>query len=189
MASKRDRDRLRSRIKALLDAEGRSQKDLEAALGLSAGMLTRLFSGKKLLDAELLATLAEGLDTEAAALVHGTGWESLLGGAAPGAATASETDRVERPGRVEGLDEPTAEVNSEPEPAAVNAERPPEPEPALEPPRPQPATPEAARAEPRGSSPRIEPPHAGHAPPPPRRRRKRDLPALALRFIAELIFG
>ncbi len=72
-----DREEFRSRVKAALG--DRTQKDLERSLGLAGSTLTRVFGGRRNIDAEFVEALATELGTTPRALVAGTGFAELLG--------------------------------------------------------------------------------------------------------------
>ncbi len=68
--TKSDRETLRNRVK---DALGeRTQKQLEQSLGVSGGTLSRVFGGRRNVDAEFLRGLANELDVDVRRLLHGT---------------------------------------------------------------------------------------------------------------------
>ncbi|MEN0064540.1 MAG: helix-turn-helix transcriptional regulator [Myxococcota bacterium] len=68
--TKSDRELLRTRVK---DALGdRTQKQLEQTLEVSGGTLSRVFGGRRNVDADFLRALADALDVEVHRLLHGT---------------------------------------------------------------------------------------------------------------------
>ena len=76
--SKRDREKLRSRVKTELRKRGRSQKDLEASLGLASGTLTRVFGGRRKLDQELAEGIASQLGMPMEELFRATTYARVL---------------------------------------------------------------------------------------------------------------
>jgi len=78
MAGKRDREKLRTRVKTELRKAERTQKDLEGKAGLSSGTLTRVFGGRRQLDRETVEAVASELGMTAAELVEGTAFDELL---------------------------------------------------------------------------------------------------------------
>jgi transcriptional regulator with XRE-family HTH domain len=80
-ATTEDRERLRDRVKGLLEQAGKSQKQVETDLGWGSGTLSRVFGGKKAVNVDLLTALAGAVGTAPDALVEGTSWASLFGGA------------------------------------------------------------------------------------------------------------
>lgn len=82
-ATNEDREQLRERVRAILDRTGASQKSVETACEWSSGTLTRVFGGRKAVDAELITTLAKALDTDPHTLVDGTGFAALLAEGSP----------------------------------------------------------------------------------------------------------
>ena len=126
-----DREKLRSRVKGLLGE--RTQRDVERALEVSSGTLSRAFGGRKNLDADFLTSLAGELDTEASTLVEGTSFASLLG--EPEAAEPAPEAVEPEPEAVEPEVVEPEVVEPEPEPEVVEPEPEPEvvePEPELE---------------------------------------------------------
>ena len=157
--SKRDREKLRERIKTELRKQGRTQKGLEDALELKSGTLTRVFGGRRKLDQELADGIVRELGTTIPELFRATSYLKTLEVAA------------EPPTPAPAASEPTP---AEPDPAP--SEPTPVPAPEAEP------TPASAPApEP---SPRPEPPPASEE-----RFRKRDIPLKMARFVLGLVFG
>lgn len=68
--TKSDRETLRARVKAALG--DRTQKDLEQELEVSGGTLSRVFGGRRNVDAPFLRSLAEALQIDVRRLLHGT---------------------------------------------------------------------------------------------------------------------
>jgi len=77
--TKSDRETLRARVKVALGE--RTQKELEQALGVSGGTLSRVFGGRRNVDAVFLRDLADGLGVEVERLLHGTDFLLLFDGA------------------------------------------------------------------------------------------------------------
>ena len=81
-----DREKLRERVKAALGDS--TQKELEEVMSVSAGTLTRIFGGRRNVDANLLNSLAGALDVDVDSIVEGTSFSELLD---PTDAEAEET--------------------------------------------------------------------------------------------------
>ncbi|MBW2253702.1 MAG: helix-turn-helix transcriptional regulator [Deltaproteobacteria bacterium] len=147
---KADREAFKSRVKALLKEQGLTQGALEKRIGASSGTLTRVFGGRKNLDAETLAAIASGLGVPAAQLLE---LEDVV--------TPEPPPAEEPPAEAAAPEPPPAE-----EPAAEAAA--PEPPPAEEPPA-EAAAPEPPPAEepPAEEPPAKEPPAEAAAPEPP----------------------
>ncbi|MCA9490827.1 MAG: helix-turn-helix transcriptional regulator [Myxococcales bacterium] len=194
MTNKRDREKLRARVKAALEQSGTTQKDLEAAQGWSSGTLSRVFSGKKNPDEAFLRALADRLGITASELVGGTSFAALLVDdrtveAAPEREALPETTEESRvepdvTQESESTGEPENTVPSAPVPASE-----PEPAPVEEAaPAAEPA-PEPAAAKP---APAAEPdrgPQPEWTPPPEPRKRKRDIPLRVAKWVVGLVFG
>ncbi len=175
--TKRDRDKLRKRVKAALD--GRTQRELETELELSSGTLTRVFGGRRQVDAELLTAMAQGLGMEPIALVKGTKFAELL--------QEPESELPPEPG-AEPEPEPAPEPEPEPEPGPTVVDE------ALPPPV-------AAAPEPPDTDRTIPVPDPEPAPPPPpgpaasqgpagdAPRRRRGIRRRLLRFISSFFGG
>ena len=196
MTNKRDREKLRSRVKTALERSGLTQKDLEAAEGWSAGTLSRVYSGKKHPDAEFLRALADRLGIAPIELVGGTGFAELFSSEST-AEGAPDRDAVP-----EALPETTeesrtpAEITQESEkadggePETTVPSAPPVPSPALAAPPPEPVAapvPEPAKAAAEPSPDRG--PQPEWKPPPEPRKRKRDLPLRLVKWVMGLAFG
>ena len=69
---------LRERVRARIDAAGSSQRKIETENGWSSGTLSRVFGGRKAVDAELLGALAKAIGAEPRELVAETSYASLL---------------------------------------------------------------------------------------------------------------
>ena len=78
MSTEADRGMFRDRVKKGLAAAGLTQKALEGQAGLKPGTLTRIFGGKKQLDAGILSAIAAGIGASEETLVEGTAWASLV---------------------------------------------------------------------------------------------------------------
>ncbi|MBW1877555.1 MAG: helix-turn-helix transcriptional regulator [Deltaproteobacteria bacterium] len=146
---KADREAFKSRVKALLKEQGLTQGALEKRIGASSGTLTRVFGGRKNLDAETLAAIASGLGVPAAQLLE---LEDVV--------TPEPPPAEEPPAEAAAPEPPPAE-----EPAAEAAA--PEPPPAEEPPAEEPpakeppaeaAAPEPPPAEEAAPTERVRPP-------------------------------
>lgn len=206
MTNKRDREKLRVRVKAALERSGTTQKDLEAAQGWSSGTLSRVFSGKKHPDEEFLRALADRLGIVPAELVVGTSYASLFVDdrtveAAPEREVLPEnTEESRNTGDVTQESE-TPPPGAEPETTVPSAPVPaPEPEAAAEdtagvPEVPSEATPEAApepAPAPEVAKAAPQPdrgPQPEWTPPPEPRKRKRDIPLRVVKWVVGLVFG
>ena len=71
-----DRETLRDRVKSALGS--RTQKELESMMDVSPGTLTRMFGGRRKVDAELIDNLANALGVDATDIVQGTTFAELL---------------------------------------------------------------------------------------------------------------
>ena len=80
MPTEAQRKKFRERVKKALSDVGMTQKALELQLAITPGTMTRVFGGKKQLDAALLTAIGSALDVDPGALVSGTDWTSLLAG-------------------------------------------------------------------------------------------------------------
>jgi transcriptional regulator with XRE-family HTH domain len=138
--SSEDRELLRERVRGRLEATDRTQRQVEEELGWSSGTLTRVFGGRKQLDAEMLGQLAERLGIPAASLVEGT----ALSAEAPEPATPA---RAAEPAAPEAEPEPAAAA---PEPEAAEAAA---PEPEAAEPEPAAAAPAATTPAPAATAP------------------------------------
>jgi len=78
MPTEAQRKKFRERVKKALSDVGMTQKALELQLAITPGTMTRVFGGKKQLDAALLTAIGSALDVDPGALVSGTDWTSLL---------------------------------------------------------------------------------------------------------------
>ncbi|MCB9688483.1 MAG: helix-turn-helix transcriptional regulator [Alphaproteobacteria bacterium] len=198
MTNKRDREKLRARVKAALERSGTTQKDLESAQGWSSGTLSRVFSGKKNPDEAFLRALADQLGLAPVELVGGTAFSALVVDdrtveAAPERDVLPETTEESR-GTPDVTQESEAQpVAEEPETTVPSAPVP-EPEPESE------AAPEAAAPAEPASAPVAEepakaspPPDRGPQPewdPPPEPcKRKRDIPLRMVKWVVGLVFG
>ena len=214
-ANKRDREKLRERVKTELRKQGRSQKELEDGAGLAAGALTRVFNGRRGLDAEMVAMLCAELKVPPETLFAGTSFLDDLGSspttgdaepkfdlpeftlpdAAPSRA-ASEATGDGGSGEVQAAEvtsaapeapaAPAGSVEAEPEAAPMPAMAPASaPDSVAAPSEPPPAT-SSPRAASGPSAPAPEP-RAPSEPPP--RFRKRDIPLKAAQFVIGFLFG
>lgn len=104
--SDEDRELLRERVRALIDATGSSQRKIETDCGWSSGTLTRVFGGRKAVDRELVEALAAALGTTPEPLVAGTTWAALF---APEASVDSIGD-ASRETEVEDVDDTVTET-------------------------------------------------------------------------------
>jgi transcriptional regulator with XRE-family HTH domain len=162
-----DREVLRERVRGLLDASNRTQKQLETELGWSSGTVSRVLGGRKAIDADLLTAMAKALGTPAAELVAGTGYASLLAPSSAPPPAPAPVDPPRAPPVADALlsaPEPTAARPAErapvevaPAPVAV------EPAPVAAEPAPAPAAPAPAAPAP---APAVEPAPAAKAPEP-----------------------
>ena len=180
--SKRDREKLRSRVKTELRKLGRSQKDLETSLGLTSGTLTRVFGGRRKLDQELAEGLATELNSTIGELFKATAYLKELdtsGDAAKPAAAKPAPKAAAKP-------TPKAAAKPAPKPAASK----PAPKPAAAKPAPKPAAKPAAAKPAPAPAPRAADPVRPSPPPPEEPRfRKRDVPLKVARFVLGLVFG
>jgi transcriptional regulator with XRE-family HTH domain len=207
--NKRDRDKLKKRVKAALGDAGMTQKDFEDAHELSTGTLTRLFGGRRSLDRELLDALASGLSLDAAELVSGTGFTEVLEGDAAEATPAPSKPAASKPKPAASKPTPAASkpkpAASEPKaasPAPAASKSTPaasKPKPAASTPAPA-AKPAEAKAapepvrEPTAEKPKPAPskasgPSATEPPPSGGSEKKRFLPFRILKSIKDLVFG
>lgn len=184
MSTKRDREKLRNRVRTALAAAGRTQKQVEEQAGWSAGTLSRAYAGKRQVDAEFLVHLSEASGIPLATLVEGTTWAVDAGSApAPAAEPADAADP--------GAEAPAAEPAGDAPPAADAAApaAPPPPDPASDlrsepaPSAPPPSAPPSSA--PPSSAPPPEPPPSE----PPPRARKRDLPFRLLKAAWKAVLG
>ncbi len=113
MSTETDRGLFRDRVKKGLAAAGLTQKALEGQAGLKPGTLTRIFGGKKQLDAGILSAIAAGIGASEETLVEGTAWASLV-------VAAESTVQEEAPSLTE---EPVTVDDAQPE-AEPTVERP-----------------------------------------------------------------
>ncbi len=190
--SKRDREKLRSRVKTELRKLGRSQKDLETSLGLTSGTLTRVFGGRRKLDQELAEGIATELNSTIEELFKATAYLKVLdtsGDAAKPAPKPAAAKPAPKPAAAKPAPKPAA-AKPAPKPAAKAA-----PEPATAKPVPKPAAAKAApkpvAAEPAPApAPRAADPVRPSPPPPEEPRfRKRDVPLKVARFVLGWVFG
>jgi transcriptional regulator with XRE-family HTH domain len=180
--SKRDREKLRERVKTQLRKQGRSQKDLEDGSGLAAGTLTRVFNGRRHLDAEVAEWLCRELGQSPEELFAGTTFLEFLSVVSADVA--------------EGSDDSGAETVDAASSSAPTDAAPPQAHDA-------PAASPVVDADVVTSAPHVEPARAPAVapapasrpvdlPPPPEpepRFRKRDLPLKAVQWIVGLATG
>jgi len=188
--SKRDREKLRSRVKTELRKLGRSQKDLETSLGLTSGTLTRVFGGRRKLDQELAEGLATELNSTIGELFKATAYLKELdtsGDAAKPAAAKPAPKAAAKPTpKAAAKPAPKAAAKPAPKPAASK----PAPKPAAAKPAPKPAAKPAAAKPAPAPAPRAADPVRPSPPPPEEPRfRKRDVPLKVARFVLGLVFG
>jgi transcriptional regulator with XRE-family HTH domain len=205
--SKRDREKLRDRVKTELRKLGRSQKDLEDALGLTAGTLTRVFGGRRKLDQELADGMARELGLSVEELFKATSFLKDLEVDAEPEPEPAPREAAEKAPAPKKEAAPKAEPAQKAEPAKAAPAKEAEPAKKAEPAKAEPAQKaepakaepaqkaEPAKAEPKKEAAPKPTPKAAEpvrpTPPPPEepRFRKRDIPLKAARFVLGLIFG
>ncbi len=190
--TKRDRDKLRKRVKDALTAADLTQKDFEERHELSTGLLTRVFGGRRGVDEALLDLLVSGLGVSREALVAGTAFATLGTAASEAAPKAAARPKAAAKPKSSAKAEPAAKAK----PAAPKPASAPAPKAAAAAPKAAAAAPKAAAPAPEAApapTPRAAAPAPAKAPTPPPRYtpppKSRSLPVRVLRFIKGLVLG
>ncbi len=132
MGKEQDLATFRDRVKSALAARQMTQKALEEATELGAGALSRIFGGRKKLDAAALHAIASELGVSHEHLIADTALGAELDLEAPEITPEPDPARADPPPSVERVAPAPAAAAAAPAPAAA-APPPPEPIPEPEP--------------------------------------------------------